>query len=216
MDYGKSFTFVFEDEKWISKFAVGVLITLVPVVNFATYGYMIQLLKNVRDGEERPLPEWDDFGKYFIDGIKFLAGMLAYFVPVILATFLFTLVAIAADAGGAGEEIVSLAAILVTCLSFFLMLLPFVFYPALYIQYAKADQIGDMFRLNDMWELIKTDTGSYVIVLIMIGFVLGIIASFGILLCVIGIFLTAWWAQLVSAHMIGQLARPKEKGPTLA
>ena len=76
MDYGKSFTFVFEDEKWISKFAVGVLITLVPILNFATYGYVIQLLKNVRDGEEKPLPEWDDFGKFFVDGLKFLAGYL--------------------------------------------------------------------------------------------------------------------------------------------
>ena len=56
MDYGKSFTFLFEDDNWISKFAIGVVITLIPIVNFATYGYVIQLLQNVRDGQERPLP----------------------------------------------------------------------------------------------------------------------------------------------------------------
>src|SRR5210317_1391292 len=104
MDYGKSFTFVFEDEKWISKFAVGVIISLVPIVNFAGYGYMVQLLKNVRDGEENPLPEWDDFGKFFVDGLKFLAGYLIYFIPIILLSFFMIPVAIAADAGGVNDD----------------------------------------------------------------------------------------------------------------
>ena len=215
MDYGKSFTYLFEDEKWISKFLVGVVISLVPIVNFATYGYMLQIVKNVRDSEEHPLPEWDDFGKLFVDGLKFLAGFLVYMAPVILLSFSISIFAIALDAVGASGDAFGVAMTLLTCLIILFSFLPLLLYPALYVQFAKDDQIGDMFKLNDMWNLIKADAGNYIIILLMIFFVLAFIASFGMLLCFVGIFLTAWWAQLASAHMIGQFARPKEKPVTV-
>ncbi len=213
MDYGKSLTFVFEDKNWISKFLVGVVITLIPFVNLASYGYMIQVLKNVRDGEEHPLPEWDDFGKYFIDGLKAMIGYLVYFIPVFLLAFAMIPVAFAADSG-ASEGAIAATFILLYCIMFLFILVPMLLYPALYIQYAKEDQIGDMFKIGEMWDLIKADTGNYLIVLLLIFFVLGLIASVGVVLCFIGVFFTAWWAQLASAHLIGQLARPKEKPAT--
>ncbi|NCF68459.1 MAG: DUF4013 domain-containing protein [Chloroflexi bacterium] len=214
MDYGKSLTFVFEDERWISKFAVGVLVTLVPIINFATYGYMVQLLKNVRDGHEYPLPEWDDFGKFFVDGLKFLAGFLVYMVPVILLSFFIIPIAIAAESGGGTGDALAVAMMCISCLVILLSFLPMLLYPALYIQYAKEDQISDMFRFAEMWELFKADSANYLIILLMIFFVLAFIASFGMLLCFVGVFLTAWWAQLAAAHMIGQLAQPQEKPAT--
>ncbi len=215
MDYGKSFTYIFEDEKWVSKFLVGVLITLVPIVNFATYGYMIQLLKNVRDGEEYPMPEWDEFGKFFVDGLKFLAGFLVYMIPVFLLSFVIMVFAIAMDATGSSGDAFGVAMMLVSCLTMLFVFLPMLLYPALYIQYAKDDQISDMFKFSEMWDLIKADSANYIIVLLMIIFILGFIASFGMLLCFVGIFFTAWWAQLASAHMMGQLAQPKEKPVTI-
>ena len=211
MDYGKSFTFVFEDEKWISKFAVGVLVTLVPIVNLAGYGYMVQLLKNVRDGQEYPLPEWDDFGKFFLDGLKFLLGFLVYMIPVILLSLIIIPIAFAADSGGAAEDAVAIAMMCISCLVILLSFLPMLLYPALYIQYAKDDKISDMFRLDEMWQLFKANSANYIIVLLMIFFVLAFIASFGLVLCFVGILLTAWWAQLAAAHLMGQLARPQEK-----
>ena len=213
MDYGKSFTFVFKDEKWISKFLVGVVISLVPIVNFATFGYMLQLVKNVRDGEEYPLPDWDDFGKLLVDGLKFLVGFIVYFIPVILLSFFIIPVALIADSGST-EGAIAVAITLVSCLIMLFAFLPMLFYPALYIQYAKDDKISDMFRLGDMWDLVKADIANYIIVLLLILFVLGFIASFGVLICFVGIFFTTWWAQLASAHMIGQLAQPKEKAAT--
>jgi hypothetical protein len=215
MDYGKSFTFVFEDEKWLSKFAVGVLVSLVPIVNLASYGYMVQLLKNVRDGQEYPLPEWDDFGKLFLDGLKFLAGYLVYTIPLILLGFITIPIAIAAESGGRSEDVLAVTIMCISCLVILLSFLPMLLYPALYIQYAKNDKIGDMFRLDEMWDLFKADSANYIIVLLMIFFVLVFIASFGLVLCFVGILLTAWWAQLVTANMIGQLAQPQEKAATV-
>jgi len=175
----------------------------------------VQLLKNVRDGQEYPLPEWDDFGKLFLDGLKFLAGYLVYTIPLILLGFITIPIAIAAESGGRSEDVLAVTIMCISCLVILLSFLPMLLYPALYIQYAKNDKIGDMFRLDEMWDLFKADSANYIIVLLMIFFVLVFIASFGLVLCFVGILLTAWWAQLVTAHMIGQLAQPQEKAATV-
>jgi len=188
-----------------------VLVTLVPIVNFATYGYMVQLLKNVRDGHEYPLPDWDDFGKFFVDGLKLLAGFLVYMLPMILLSFFAMIVAIAADAGGVDEGGMVTILMLTSCLTILLAFLIVLLYPALYIQYAKEDKIGDMFRFGEMWELFKANSANYIIILLMIFFVLSFIASFGLILCFVGILFTTWWAQLAAAHLMGQLAQPQEK-----
>lgn len=214
MDFGKSFSYVFEDENWISKVLVGVVITLIPIVNFASYGYMIQVLKNVRDGVERPLPEWDNFGKYFVDGLKSLVGFLVYFIPVFVLSFVMIPVGIAAENGAVSDDVVAMVMFLVMCLMFIFIAVPMFLYPALYIQYAKNDSIGDMFNISEIWDLIGKNLGNYVIVLLMIFFVLGLISAAGILLCFVGVFFTAWWVQLIAAHMMGQLALPKEKPAT--
>jgi hypothetical protein len=71
-----------------------------------------------------------------------------------------------------------------------------------------------MLRLDEMWDLFDADRVNYMIILFMVMFVLGIVASLGMLLCIVGFFFTVWWMQLVSAHMIGQLARLQEKAIT--
>ncbi len=211
MDYGKSFTYVFEDDNWISKFLVGVVVSLVPIVNLAGYGYMVELLKNVRDGVENPLPDWDDFGKFFVDGLKYLAGLLVYLIPVILLSFAIIPIAIAADAVGTPDEALGGVLFLFYCGIFILTFLPMLFYPALFVQFAKNDEIMDMLRIGDIWQLVKEDLGNYIIILLMVFFVLSFIVSLGMIACFIGIFFTAWWGQLASAHMFGQFAKPKEK-----
>lgn len=211
MDYGKSFTFLFDDEKWISKFLVGVVISLVPIVNLAGYGYMVRLIKNVRDGQEIVLPEWDDFGKYFMDGLKFVAGLLIYLIPVLILSFLTIPLAIGADATGSADAAFGAGLFLISCLIIVFSLLPMLIYPLLFIQLAKEDQFVDMFRFAEMWDFVRADLGNYIIILLFVFFIVSLIASIGIIACFIGVFFTAWWGQLIAAHLFGQFARPKEK-----
>jgi len=35
MNFGKSFTYMFEDTNWVSKFLIGIVISVVPVLNIA-------------------------------------------------------------------------------------------------------------------------------------------------------------------------------------
>jgi len=65
MDVGKAFGYVFEDKNWLIKLLIGGILLFIPVVNFIPIGYALTALRNVAEGKESPLPEWDDWGGYF-------------------------------------------------------------------------------------------------------------------------------------------------------
>ena len=211
MDYGKAFGYVFEEDDWITKFLIGALVSLIPIINLVGYGYVIQVIKNVRDGDDQPLAEWDRFGDYFMDGLKFFIGVLIYSLPIILIGLGVGLFA-SIFSGDEPGVIFGLGMTAVICLMVIFGLLPVILAPALAIQYAKRDQIGDMFDFNAMWEIIKADLGNYFILLLMIFIILSFIASAGVILCGIGVILTTWYSYLVSGHLIGQLAREQLAG----
>ena len=85
VDFGRSFTFVTEDPDWIKKILIGGVFTLacallvgVPFV----LGYFSRTLRNVVAGEARPMPEWDDLGGIFNEGLRLTAVYLVYALGV--------------------------------------------------------------------------------------------------------------------------------------
>lgn len=210
MDIGKAFSFVFDDENWIVKLLIGGLIAIIPIVNFAAFGYMVQVVKNVRDGYEPVMPEWSEFGEYFVDGFKVFVGLLAYSIPLILLGCVFG-VAIAAAGemvnSGDVEDVMAILSICFNCVIFVFALIPAIFFPAILVSYAETGEIGPMLRIGDLWSFIQQDIGSYVIVLLLAFVATSFIAPLGLILCLIGVLFTQWWSYLVVAHLTGQLAR---------
>lgn len=74
----------FDDESRVTKIVLGALLLFVPIVNFVVFGYEIQVVRNVRAGQARPMPEWSDFGKFFSDGLILGLARLIYGLPVLL------------------------------------------------------------------------------------------------------------------------------------
>ena len=83
MDYLKSFSYIFEDDKWISKCLVSIAVMLVPILNFAWIGYSLQVVREVASGKSQ-LPDWDDLSKKWIDGFKLIAANWIYSLPALL------------------------------------------------------------------------------------------------------------------------------------
>lgn len=98
MEFGRTFTYVFEDKEWVSK------VVIITVLVFASFfplfgliatctllGYITELVKNVRNGHPRPLPKWDDYGGLTTTGAYVLLAMVIYNLPMILiGIFLYT------------------------------------------------------------------------------------------------------------------------------
>jgi len=61
------------------------VLNIIPVIGQAfTMGYGLRQLKKMTEGQELPLPEWDDWGGDLKRGIMILLGFLAYSVPIIV------------------------------------------------------------------------------------------------------------------------------------
>lgn len=215
MDIGKSFTYVFDDEQWVQKVVIGALLLLasiIPIVNIFTalvvVGYALRVLKNVSDGAERPLPNWDNWGEDWIKGLLFVLGMLIYALPAILVGGIAAIIT-AITAGKSGEPSggAQICIFGLQCLTWIWGLLVALWQPAVMIRFAREGRFAAMFEFGALWSLIRAHAGDYIIAII-ITFVAQFLSMFGVILCVIGVFLTAFWALLVEAHIYGQVGAP--------
>lgn len=73
MDISKPFSFAFGDNQWVNKLGLGALITLIPVLNFAWTGYMVELMRNVMKDAPQLLPSRDDLSRKFNEGLHSLS-----------------------------------------------------------------------------------------------------------------------------------------------
>src|SRR2546430_12333081 len=91
-DFARPFTFTFEDPRWVQKVLLGGLFMLASafiVGAFFLYGYLARLARNVIAGVQHPLPEWDDLGEFFSEGLRLFCVGLIYTLPVISLVLVF-------------------------------------------------------------------------------------------------------------------------------
>jgi hypothetical protein len=211
MDIGRSFTYMFEDQDWIKKILIGGVVSLIPIVNFAAFGYFIEALKNTAEGRELPLPEWgDDFGGKFMKGLMAAIASFLYMLPIMIVVgIVFGLTAAIASSldSDAAETVSAICPLMGNCLLFVYMILVMLILPAAVIRYALTGQFGAFFRFGDIMALIKANIGGYIIALL-VALVASLIAQIvGTIACGIGILFTLIWAYLVSANLFGNLVR---------
>ncbi len=224
MDVAKAFTFVTEDERWMGKIGIGAAISLasfliVPIPLLV--GYLVGITRNVKDGVERPLPEWDDFGKLFMDGLSVIIGQIVYTLPF----WVIMCIALVASAGLGGladvnEDVMAAGFLatwgLVICLSLVFAVALFFLSPAIVIQYVNTNELGAMFRFGEVVAIARENVGDIVIAALasfvaslVISVVLGIFSAIPfigwcggpIIGIVVGPYLTA-----VTGHLYGQIA----------
>jgi hypothetical protein len=226
MDFQKSFSYPFEDQRWLNKSLIGAVVTAVPIVNFAIGGYLIDLLKNILRGDPLPLPEWSDFGDKWVRGFMLFLASLVYAIPaLVLACIPLVLFVIPAssqgrDIGDAMLGVITGVGGLFACLvTLYGLLLSFI-YPAIYIHYARIESFGAFFEFGNIFKVVRADLGKYLtawVLSIVAGFVVGLVISListvlGFIPCIGWAF--AWvlgavaWVYVfyVYAHLFGQYA----------
>ncbi len=213
MDIGRAFTYFSEDMNWLKKVLIGGIITLIPILNFAATGYWLTQTKRVYEGNDLPLPEWDNFGDYFVKGLIAAVGQFIYALPVILLYCCVGVFIPALVGGGArGDQpgplagLASLLAFCMVCLVLIYAIALVIIIPALLTRYAITGDFGAFFQFVPAWQLINANVGNYVIAVL--GFlVASIVAALGIIACGIGVVFTQFWSTLVAAYLFGNVAR---------
>ncbi|MBN1121998.1 MAG: DUF4013 domain-containing protein [Anaerolineae bacterium] len=186
MDFSRAFNYVYEDEKWFEKVALGALISLVPILNFAMSGYMADVIRNVAKGETRPLPAWENLSDYFMKGLYlFVAGLAYGFIPSfilfpIIAVVLFVPMGILPLAAGVSEDagtalamaasiIFILAFSLVTLVGLLISILASLFSLIATIRFSTGEQtFNELFDIKGHWGYLKKNIGKLLLAVLYI------------------------------------------------
>lgn len=233
MDVGKSIRFIFEDKQWLSKVLIGALILMVSIpltfvlVGFLglaiVTGYSLDVLRNVRNGAARPLPEWrDQWGEWLVEGLKLLLILFVWSLPIILLN-LFTTIGNGMMTSGSdllglfGGMTVAVA----SCLTLLWGIVVALVTPAIYVRLADSRDLSSGFQFNTIYVWTRDRIGDVVIAVILstlltLALVL-VGAVIGVLLCGIGLVLTlpaaTMISTLVTVHLYAQIGPGKQRQP---
>lgn len=240
MDFGKAFSYISEDESWSKKLGIGAVVFLVPILNFAAFGFILELIQNVWQGKERPLPAWDNFGNKLLDGLRFFAVVILYSLPMFILFGIFVAVFMGQLASYDYETAVNTSnyatsmeplffigwAVMAMCLMpyYFFVL---VMYPMFFIQLVRHRTVKSCFDFKEMWHIVRHNPGEYLIILgIMFGlYMASAIVTFPLYIVflipcigfIIGMLVSGAMYMLiffVFGHLAGQFVRafePPEK-----
>ena len=221
VDFGRAFTSVTEDPDWIKKVLIGgafVLLSSVLVGIPFVLGYFGRTLRNVVAGAARPLPEWDDLGGIFSEGLRLAAVYLVYVLGVAVVFgglgCLFMMPAMLLGGARASEfdpsqavgAISGLAMVALYGLFMLASLAMAVYLPAAIARAALRGTVADGFDWRAAVAFIKANLGNYLLSLV-VYLAASLLAQFGFLLCCVGVFPAAFWSHLVLAQALGQTIR---------
>jgi hypothetical protein len=221
MDIGKAFTFVFDDEDWIMKILIAAAILLVgtllgilvipAIVAIALLtGYGVEITRRVIHGHAQALPQWDNWGELIADGLKVIVIGIVYALPIIiLAIFVSVPMEILADYGATRsglsflETMSAFVSVALSCVNLLWAVLMSLVLPAAIGRFAAEGELASAFRFGEIIALVRDNLATYAITAVMV-WATGIMAGLGLLLCLIGVFFTAVYAELVTGHLYGQ------------
>lgn len=213
MDFVEAYSYMFREDRWISKLAIGGLIALFSFLilpAFILVGYQIAVVRAVMNDEPSKLPEWDAIGQKFMDGLYLFIAGFVYSLPMLL----FVCIGAVIDStlgSGSDAEIGVVLSILFSCIAI-LASIPLVFVvPTLTIRYARTGRLNDLFRFG---EVIGETRDNLVDVLL--AFIANIAASLvlslavGVLIIticgpIIALFLGQVWVTVGTGHLYGQI-----------
>ncbi len=208
MDFGRAFSFPFQDPDWFKKTAIVALVSIIPVIGqFVLLGWAFEVVRRLINREsDIPLPSLD-FGGQLGKGFMLWLVSLIYAIPTIIFTLpmqLTPMIAAGMDDPEVGATIVAVISICCGGLSLIYSLLLLFVLPAAWGQYAARGEFGAAFRFGEVFGLVRKAPVAYL--LVALGYLLSfsIIAPLGLIACVIGVFLTTAYAALVTAHLTGQ------------
>ena len=225
MDVSTAVTFVKDDRRWLTKMGIAAVLTffsflLIPIPFLV--GYSLAVSRRVMIGDPEPLPEWDDWGRLFMDGLYVVIAQFVYTLPFwILACIGFVgtigFSGLSEVSEGAGTAGILATFGVVGCLILLLWIALIFITPAIYIQYVRTNEFGACFRLGEVFGIARDYIGD-----IMITVVFALIASLvisgvtsvlqfvipclGSIIALLFWALAGPWLMVSIGHLYGQIA----------
>jgi hypothetical protein len=223
LDFGRAFQFVFEDPNWVQKILIGGLFYLLSMLLVGlpfVIGYTLRVVRNAAHGLARPLPEWEDLGGIFAEGMRGVGLYLVLLIGALLLPGALGCVlalmggALSSTSGGenAGAAMAAVGIMFFYALIILVSLAIGLYMPAAFARMVVYDRFGAGFEFAENLAFIRRNIINYLLVIV-IHLVTSFVAQFAILLFCVGIFPAAFWGVCCSAWALGETVR---RDPALA
>ena len=210
-DFVKPFAFVFEDARWINKVLIGGIFQLLSMMLIGIpflLGYLAKLVRNVVADATLPLPEWDELGEKFNEGLRLVGVALVYMLPFIMLICMVMVPAIVVSAAAGhhrGDDFDPSGGIIacIWCFAFPIGLAYALWLPAALTYVMVEQRFGAAFEFARIWKFISSNVANYLLAIVVM-FVARFASGFGIVLFCIGIVFTVFWAMCVTFYAFAQ------------
>ena len=179
---------------------------------FFLAGYAARLTRNVIAGHPQPLPEWDNLGESFSEGLMLFCIALIYMLPVIVLAVAVGVPAAILNAAQS-EDVRNVGGGVLGCAWCFIMPLSLAIsfvLPAGLLMAITKQRFGAAFEFSKVWAFIRENIGNYIMAFL-VYIVARFFAGFGVILLCIGIVFTEFWAMCAYGHAFGQAYRLAEQ-----
>ena len=210
-DFGKPFTYVFDDPQWLQKILIGGLFYLAGFLIIGwifILGYCARVARNIAAGAAVPLPEWEDLGGLFHEGLRMFGVVLVWVLPAIALVFMFVVPLAVLDSSG-DETLHALGSGISGCLACLMVpisLAVLLFMPASLLFAAVEQRFGAAFDFSRLWPFIRANLGNYLLAIV-VYLIARFLGGLGIALLCIGVIFTGFWSFLITTHAFAQVYR---------
>jgi hypothetical protein len=225
VDLARAFGYIFDDPEWTGKLVITAIIALFSaifaplLIGLAGYalllGYLVELVRNVRDDQPHPLPLWTDYGAKFSAGGNVLVAILVYNIPTLLVACCMGVTP--GLIGGSDQDIAGTVSFsLACCLLPLLLVYNLVTWPMLALgigRYAETGQMGAFFQFGDLFSALQRNinvTIQWVILTFVANLILGAVAF--IIPC-LGTIVTLALGVPVQGYLLGHFISQVEGKP---
>lgn len=218
-DIGRAITYVFQDPQWLKKVLIGGLLVFIPIIGWLIIaGYWLRIIRQVAQGNDVPLPEWNDFGGDLVRGLKGFVVCLVWWLPAvvfsccilvpleIVETSISELNVESSDRVILGIIFFYLLWYFVVFLWYLVVLVLLLLQPLFLSRLAVTEQIADGLAFGAVLSEARDRFVDLLVVLLVV-YSLFVVVSFGLLFCLVGIVFTGFIGWAITCHLYGQVRR---------
>jgi hypothetical protein len=210
LDLVRCLIFIKDDPDWLRKVLFGSLAALLTGLLIGMpllWGYSVRLVRRAAAGLEPPLPEWDDWGGIFVDGLKVLAVFIAHYLvgAVLMSPLIVTLVVLP----GSMDDPAGLFAIvllLMMLVGFVLLIALAIYVHAAIVRMAVLGDLAEAFRPGEIIAFLRRNLGNTALAWVAY-IIANFVSQFGFLLCCVGLLPATFWSVTVMFYAMGEVAR---------
>jgi hypothetical protein len=211
MDYGNAFVYMFSSKEWIKKMVLGTAMALVPILGqFVLIGWTLDVLRNLKQKEADPLPEWtgDDFARWLGRGLGLSVAVVTFLLPVIVvAVILWGCGAIGLSIlGRDGDTLGGAFSLCMACISLILYFVIGLGALVVLVRYASTDQIDVGLEYVKNFQLVAANIAPLLIIVVLILIMMLVGAIVGILTLGVLFLVLPVYSYLILAYFGAQLS----------